>query len=82
MGGFCTGRIFHAERNFQGLNFSREVLHCVNLPEFLPKLLYMSCRLFTDSILGVEMLRVIFQGKFSPGLNYPEDISLEREIFP
>ena len=36
----------------------------------------MSYFLFTNSILGVEILRVIVQGKFSPGLNCTEDISV------
>ena len=36
----------------------------------------MSCFLFTDSILRVEMSRVIVWGKFSSGLSCPEDISM------
>ena len=43
---------------------------------------YMSCFLFTDLVLHVEMLRIIVRRKFSPGLNSLEDIFVEREIFP
>ena len=42
----------------------------------------MSYFLFTDSILHVEVLRAVLGGKFSPGLNFPEDISMGRGIFP
>ena len=38
MGGedkFSAGRTFHGEESFQGVNFSGEILHWVNLPEFL-----------------------------------------------
>ena len=58
LGGFSTGMIFRAEGSFQGVNFSGEILHWGNLPEFLYKILLMSCFLFADSILCVEMLRV------------------------
>ena len=40
------------------------------------KFLFISCFLITDSILGVEMLKVIVRGKFSPGLNCSDDISM------
>ena len=36
--GFRTGRIIHREGKFEDMNFSREVLHWVNLPEFLYKI--------------------------------------------
>jgi hypothetical protein len=39
---------------------------------------YMSCFLFFVSISRVELLRVIVRGKFSPRLNCPENISVER----
>ena len=53
----------------------------MNLPEFLYEVLLMSCCLFADSILRVETLRVIVRGKFSPGLNCLEDISVRRRDF-
>ena len=43
---------------------------------------FMSYFLLTDSIMRVEMSKVIFRGKFSPGLNCPEDIYVGRGIFP
>ena len=43
--------------------------------------LYMSCFLFTDSNLRVEMLLVIVRGTFLPGLNYPEEIFVEEGEF-
>ena len=63
------------------MEFSGKILRWVNLPEFLYEILYMSFFLFTNSILRVEMLRVIVRGKFSPGLNCPGDIFVERGIF-
>ena len=39
---------------------------------------YMSCFLFSVSILYVELLRVIAQGKFSPGLTFLEDVPVGR----
>ena len=36
---------------------------------------------FTKSILWVEMLRVIVWGRFSPGLNCPENISVRGSFF-
>jgi hypothetical protein len=42
----------------------------------------MSCFLFSISILRVELLRLIFRGKFSPVLNCLEDISVVRCISP
>jgi hypothetical protein len=50
-------------------------------PEFLYKILLISCFLFADSILCVEMLKVIVRGKFSPGLNCLENISVGRRGF-
>ena len=41
----------------------------------------MSCFLPTDSFLCEEVLRVIVRGKFSPGSNYPEDISVAKADF-
>ena len=42
----------------------------------------MSCVLFTDSFLHVEMLGAIARGKFSPELDCQEHISMGRGIFP
>jgi hypothetical protein len=56
-------------REFPGGEFSGEILHWGNLPEFLYEIPLMFCFLFADTILRVEMLRVIVQDKFSPGLN-------------
>ena len=79
-GDFARGE-FSWRGNFPGGELSRRKFM---LEEFakIPLRNFMSCFLFTNSILHVEMLRVIFQGKFSPGLNYSEDICVGRGIFP
>ena len=41
----------------------------------------MSFFLFTASILRINMLRVMLQGKFSSELSSPEHVSVERGIF-
>ena len=76
--GGSAGTIFHGERSFQGLNFSEEILHYGNLPEFLYEILLVSYFLIADSILSAEMLRVIVRGKFSPGFNCLENKSVWR----
>ena len=43
--------------------------------------LCMYCFLFADSILHVDILKVVVRGKFPPGLNCTEDISVGRSIF-
>ena len=75
------GIIFHRDRSFQGLNFLGEILQFGNLPEFLHKFLLMSCFLFADSILRVEMLSVIVRSKFSSGLNCVENKYVWRRNF-
>jgi len=52
-GGIFQGIIFHGVGSVQGVNFSGEILHLGNLTEFLYEIL------LADSILRVEMLRVI-----------------------
>ena len=79
--GFCTGRISLEEGSFQGWTFQRKFYTGWICQNSYTRFLYISCFLFTDSILGVKMLRVIVWGKFSPGLNGTKDISLERVIF-
>ena len=37
---------------------------------------------FAESTLNVKMLRVIVRGKFSPGWNFLEDLSVGRFINP
>jgi hypothetical protein len=54
----------------------------MNLQEFIYEFFYMSCFLFANLILRLEILRVIARGKSSAGLNCPEDIPLGRRIFP
>ena len=51
--GFSTGAICRGGK-FSGGEFLRG-----NLPEFLHKILLMSCFLFVDSILRVEMLKEV-----------------------
>jgi hypothetical protein len=55
--------------NFLGGGFFRGNLNCGNRPEFLYEILLISCFLFADAILRLDILRVIVLGKFSPGLN-------------
>ena len=62
--GFSTGIIFQGEGIFQGVDFSGKILHYENLLEFPYEILLMSCFLFADSILRVEMLMVIVRRKF------------------
>ena len=51
------------------------------MPEFIYKILMFGF-LFPNSILHIEMFRIIVWGKFSPGLSCLENISVGREIFP
>ena len=68
-GGIFTGR------NFPGCEFfSRNF----TLGEFS---IIVSCSLFANSISRVEMLMVIVQSKFSPGLNFLENIFVGRRNF-
>ena len=80
--GFFHGGIFQGEESFQGVNLSGEIIHCGNLREFLYNLffLYMSCFLFSVSILHAEWLKIIVRGKFSSGLNCLEDIFMEIRL--
>jgi len=60
------------------VSFSGEILYWEYFPEFLYEFfLYF---LFTNSVLRLGMLRVIVQGKFSPGFNFSEHVSLGREF--
>ena len=60
------------------VSFSGEILYWEYFSEFLCEIsLYF---LFTDSVLRVGMLRVTVQGKFSPGFNFSEHVSLEGEF--
>ena len=84
MGGedeFSAWRIIHGREVFRRY-FSGEILHCVSLPEFLYNFFFVFCFLFTYSILHVEMIGIIVQGKVSPELNCQKDISIGRRIFP
>ena len=63
------------------MNFSEEISHWDNLLEFLYEILLLSCYLFDDSILPVEMLSVTVRGEFLPGLNCLEEISLGTKNF-
>ena len=42
----------------------------------------MSCLLFVDLVLRVDILRVIARGKFSPEANCPGDISMSMGYIP
>ena len=80
-GGFSAGGIFIRDNlpwggKFPGGEFLRE-----NLSELLYTILLMSYFLFSVSILCVEMLSVIVQGKFLAGLNCLENKSLGRRDF-
>ena len=76
--GFFDGRIFHGEGSFQGVNLWEEITHWGNFPESFNKIIFMSCFLFSFSILREEWLRVIVRGKFSLGLKCLEKISVGR----
>ena len=81
-GDFALGE-FSMDKEFsRGWNFSEEIAYWGKCQSLYTKFLYLSCFIFTDSILRMEVLRVIVQGKFSPGLNCPEKISVGRGIFP
>ena len=57
-GDFAMGE-FSRERKFSGGNFLGEILHWESLlykRNFYTKFLYVSCFLFTDSILPLEIL--------------------------
>ena len=61
---FSAGRIFNGEESFQGVKFSEEILNWVNLLEFIYEIsLYVLLSLYRFNF-RVEMLRVIFRGKF------------------
>ena len=75
------GENFSVRGISQGRNFSGEIVYLGNLLEFLYKFLHMSCFLYNDSILSVEVLRVIVRGNFSSGLNFFEDIPVRRGFF-
>jgi len=49
---------------------------------FIRNSFYISYFLFAASILHMELLRVIVVGKFSPGLNCLEEISVGRVFLP
>ena len=65
---FSAGRIFHKEDSrwwiFQGKFYTEWISQ-----NSYTKFLYISCFLFTDSILRVEILKVVSRGKFSPELS-------------
>ena len=79
--GFPQGN-FHEEESFQGAKLSWEIIHWGNMLELLCEILFMSCFLFSVSILRVELLRVNVRGKFLPVFNCLEDICVGREISP
>ena len=85
-GEFPTGRILQGENftwrgKFPRYKRYRRKFYAEGICQnFYTKFLYVGWFLFTDSILCVEMLRVIVLGKFSPGLIFPEDISVGRGI--
>ena len=62
--GFVTAIIFRLEGSFQGVNFTGEILRWRDLPEFFYEICPISLLFFAESILRVEMLRVIVQGIF------------------
>ena len=82
-GGFSEGRIFHGKGEFQGMDFLGEILHRgTSMSGFPYEMFLVSCFLFADSILRVEMLRAIVRNKFSTRLNCLENISVARRGFP
>ena len=81
-GGFYTGRIFHREESFQGVNFSGEILQCVNLPKYLYEIsLFVLLSLYQFNFTRGDV-KGNCPGKFSPGLNCQENSSVGRGIFP
>jgi hypothetical protein len=84
---FSAGRILHRENfqwrgKFPGGEIFRGNFTLGKFVRIPIQFFFMSCFFFTNSIVGMEMLRVIVQGEFSPGLNCQEDISVRMEIFP
>ena len=85
-GKFSAGGILHGDNfpwvgNFPGCEFYRGNFTLGELPEFLYETDLKSCFHFADSILRVEILRVIVRGKFSPGLNCLENKYVGRREF-
>ena len=75
---FFHGEIFRGEENFKRVELVRGYLILEEFARILiQKSSYISCFLFSVSILRVELLRIIVWGKFSPGLNCLEDVSAE-----
>ena len=70
---FLWGGMFPGSELFRGTYTQREFDRIL-----IQNYFYMSCFLFSVSILRAKWLRVIVWGKFSPGLNFLEDISMER----
>ena len=80
--GFFHREIFYGEGSFQGVNLSekithRGIFHKPYIKFYLNVSLSLFCLNFTRGIV-----KVIVRGKFSPGLNYLDEISVGREIFP
>jgi len=80
-GGFSTGRTFLGEGSFQEVEFFSGDFTLWEFTRIPIKILLMFCFLSADSVLRVEMLRAIAQGKFSPGLNCLEGMSVEKRDF-
>jgi len=77
-GGIFHGKKFPWGGKFPGGEFFIKSLHWGNLSEFLYEIHLMSCFLFVDSILCVEMFRVIVRGIFSSELICLENIFMGR----
>ena len=72
---FCVEN-FNGEEGFQGVNFLAEILYWGIGQNSHAK--FFLCLAFSDSISHVEMLGIIVQVEFSPGLNCLEYIYMER----
>jgi len=72
-GDFSMGRQFYRGKLIRGKCALGE---CVRIAKQNP--FYMSCFLFSVSILRMELRKVNVLHKFSPGLNCLEDISVGR----
>ena len=81
-GWWFSRRNFLWERNYLGGELEGKLYAWRIYRNSYAKFFSNVCFLFPVSILSVETLRVIVQGKFLPGWNCIEDVSVGRGISP
>ena len=80
-GRFLAWGIFYGEDSFEGRNFRGKLYTGGICQSFYLKLFYFSYFLFADSVLRLEMLRVIVRGKFFIWIELLVYLSVGRENF-